>query len=151
MHVVGRSASLATTRRLLLGGRVSNGAYIGAITHARLDPPSQIRQARIRHRHLATASTSRHDAYLDFKFSVDTKMASLTPPQPPLSWQHTVEDIERLTTEALAKDKQVSDNIVQLPEDKLDFDSVSFACSPPIADRLIVRFSGICESTAHMS
>ena len=52
-------------------------------------------------------------------------MASLTPPQPPPSWQHTVEDIERLTTETLARDKQISDDIVQLPEDKLDFDNVS--------------------------
>lgn len=56
-------------------------------------------------------------------------MASLTAPQPPPSWQHTVEDIERLTTEALAKNKQASDEIVQLPEDKLDFDTVSL-CPP---------------------
>ncbi|KAF8558611.1 zincin [Imleria badia] len=54
-------------------------------------------------------------------------MASLTPPQPPPSWQHTVEDIERLTTEALDKDKQVSDDIVQLPEDKLNFDTLALA------------------------
>ncbi|KAI9567695.1 hypothetical protein HD554DRAFT_2267097 [Boletus coccyginus] len=54
-------------------------------------------------------------------------MASLTPPQPPPSWQHTVEDIERLTTEALARDKQISDDIVQLPEDKLGFDNLALA------------------------
>jgi len=54
-------------------------------------------------------------------------MASLTPPQPPPIWQHTVEDIERLTTEALTRDKQISDDIVRLPEDKLDFDNVFLA------------------------
>jgi metallopeptidase MepB len=54
-------------------------------------------------------------------------MASLTPPQPPPTWQHTVQDIDRLTTDALAKDKQVTDDIVQVPEDKLDFDSVFLA------------------------
>ena len=100
----------------------------------------------------ARSLTSRHDAYLDFKkFSVDTKMASLAPPQPPLSWQHTIEDLERLTNEVLARDKQVNDNIVQLPEDKLDFDNVSLACSPTIADRLAGRLSGVCESTRHIS
>ncbi|KAG9310224.1 hypothetical protein JVU11DRAFT_9870 [Chiua virens] len=54
-------------------------------------------------------------------------MASLTPPQPPPSWQHAVEDIERLTTEALARNKQVSDDIVKLPEDKFDFDNLALA------------------------
>jgi len=142
MYVVGRSASLATARRFALG-RVSNRGYICAVTH-RLDlidsPSFRIRQRR----HLTTTLTSRHaeplSTYLDFRFSTDTTMASLTPPQPPPSWQHTVEDIERLTTEALARDKQISDNIVQLPEDKLGFDNVSpnsdALLLSPIADRL---------------
>lgn len=137
MNVVGS----ATTRRFLLQlrgriGRVSNHGYIGARpTLNQIDiPPSQTwlsnRQGRTPHRHLATTSTTRHasplsDAYLDLRFTADTTtMASLTPPQSPPSWQHTVEDVDRLTTEALAKNKQVSDEIVQLPEDKLDFDNV---------------------------
>ncbi|KAG6380326.1 hypothetical protein JVT61DRAFT_8436 [Boletus reticuloceps] len=54
-------------------------------------------------------------------------MASLKPPQLPPTWQHTVEDIERLTTEALAKDKKINDDIVQLLEDQLGFDNLAIA------------------------
>jgi hypothetical protein len=52
-------------------------------------------------------------------------MASLTAPQAPPTWQHTVEEVDRLTTEALEKNKRVSDDVVKLPDDKLDFDNVS--------------------------
>ncbi|KAF8843766.1 mitochondrial endopeptidase [Paxillus ammoniavirescens] len=54
-------------------------------------------------------------------------MASLTAPQAPPTWQHTVEEVDRLTTEALEKNKKVSDDVVKLPEDKLDFDNVFLA------------------------
>ncbi|KAF9223776.1 zincin [Gyrodon lividus] len=54
-------------------------------------------------------------------------MASLTAPQPPPTWQHTVEEVERLANEALEKNKKVSDDIVKLPEDKLDFDNLALA------------------------
>lgn len=150
MNLVGRSASSVATRRLF------NRGYIGVVTHARGTRPtldqidsspsrtrSSNRQARIG-RQITTTSIARHaeplsDAYLDFSFSADTTMASLTPPQPPPSWQHTVEDIERLTTEALTKNKQVSDDIVQLPDDKLDFDNVSTLAVFLSADRLTAR------------
>ena len=153
MNLVGRPASPAATRRLLVGLRLLNGyagripsrGYIGAVTRARTtdqfdtsSPSRTSRQAQIR-RHLTTTKTAKHaeplsNTHLDLSFSTDTEMASLTPPQPPLSWQHTVEDIERLTTEALAKDKQVSDDIAQLSGEKLDFDNVStpLALPPPL-------------------
>ncbi|KAF8452666.1 mitochondrial endopeptidase [Boletus edulis BED1] len=128
---------LATTRKVSLIrslGRASrHGSYIGLVTRARptfkkLDQIDS--QGRIRH--LATTSTSKlakysSNAYLDFRFSTDPVMASLKPPQLPPTWQHTVEDIERLTTEALAKDKKISDDIVQLSEDQLGFDNVFLA------------------------
>lgn len=144
MNFVGRSANSTATRRLLAQrvhlvqngrrvGRVPNRGYIGAVRSRTFDQSDSLSssraQPRIR-RHLATTPTARHaeplsDASLNFGFSTDITMASLTPPQPPPSWQHTVEDIERLTTELLAKNKQASDDIVQLPDDKLDFDTVS--------------------------
>lgn len=62
-------------------------------------------------------------------------MVSLTPPQAPPTWKHTVQDINRLITEALEKQKKVSDDIVKLPEDKLDFDNVSTTGSIPPARR----------------
>ncbi|KIJ13498.1 hypothetical protein PAXINDRAFT_163685 [Paxillus involutus ATCC 200175] len=54
-------------------------------------------------------------------------MASLTAPQAPPTWQHTVEEVDRLTTEALEKNKRVSDDVVKLPDDKLDFDNLALA------------------------
>lgn len=148
LHLVGRSASPAATRRLfprlcsqneprrVQVGRVpASRGYIGAVTRTfdLIDSsPSRTwpscRQARAR-RHLVTTSKARHaeplpDAYLNFKFSTDTSMASLVPPQDPPTWQHSVEDIERLTTEVLAKNQKISNDIVHLPADKLDFDSV---------------------------
>ncbi|KAF8128555.1 mitochondrial endopeptidase [Boletus edulis] len=70
-------------------------------------------------RHLATISASKlakysSNAYLDFSFR-----------RPGSTLSRTV--IERLTTEALAKDKMINDNIVQLPEDQLGFDNVFLA------------------------
>ncbi|KIJ66993.1 hypothetical protein HYDPIDRAFT_174274 [Hydnomerulius pinastri MD-312] len=54
-------------------------------------------------------------------------MASLTPPQPPPTWQNTVEEIDKLTTEALEKNKKVTDEIVKLPADQLGFDNLALA------------------------
>jgi hypothetical protein len=51
-------------------------------------------------------------------------MAPLTPPQTPPTWKHTVQDVDKLITEALEKKKKVSDVIVKIPEDKLDFENV---------------------------
>ncbi|KAF8128578.1 mitochondrial endopeptidase [Boletus edulis] len=51
-------------------------------------------------------------------------MAPLTPPQAPPTWKHTVQDVDNLITEALEKKKKTHDDIVKLPEDKLDFDNV---------------------------
>ncbi|KAG6380319.1 hypothetical protein JVT61DRAFT_8428 [Boletus reticuloceps] len=128
---------VATTRRVSLIrslGRASrHGSYIGLVTRVR--PTFKLDQidSRGRIRHLAqTTSTSKlakysSNAYLEFRFSTDPVMASLKPPQLPPTWQHTVEDIERLTTEALAKDKKISDDIVQLPEDQLGFDNLALA------------------------
>lgn len=52
-------------------------------------------------------------------------MAPLTPPQASPSWKHTVQDIDKLITEALEKKRKAHDDIVKLPEDQLDFDNVS--------------------------
>lgn len=51
-------------------------------------------------------------------------MAPLIPPQAPPTWKRTAPDVDKLITEALERKKKVSDDIVKLPEDKLDFDSV---------------------------
>jgi len=55
----------------------------------------------------------------------------LTPPQAPPTWKHTVQDVDKLITQALEKNKRVGNDIVKLPEDKLDFDNVSTVSIPP--------------------
>ena len=75
-------------------------------------------------------------------------MASLTPPQAPPTWKHTVKDVDKFITEALEKKQKVSDDIVKLPDHKLGFDNVSTAVSIPLAHRqAILSISGVCEFT----
>ncbi|TFK40593.1 hypothetical protein BDQ12DRAFT_664326 [Crucibulum laeve] len=49
---------------------------------------------------------------------------SLTPPQPPPSWDHTDEDITRLTKELIEKDRAVQDKIGALDPKDCNFESV---------------------------
>ena len=61
-------------------------------------------------------------------------MAPLTPPQVPLTWRRTAQDVDKLITEALEKKKKVNDHIVSLAEDKRGFDNVSIVWSFPHTD-----------------
>ena len=74
-------------------------------------------------------------------------MAPLTPPQAPPTWKHTVQDVEKLITEALEKKKKVSDGIAKFPEDKLDFDNVSTVSISPTHRKANLPISGVCEFT----
>ncbi|KAN0094547.1 hypothetical protein V8E55_002834 [Tylopilus felleus] len=65
-------------------------------------------------------------------------MAPLTPPQASPSWKHTVQDIDKLITEALEKKRKAHDDIVKLPEDQLDFDNVFSALALAEAELMIV-------------
>lgn len=49
---------------------------------------------------------------------------NLTPPQEPLSWKHTPEDIRDKTNEIIRDGRKFLDTIAALPEDKCSFDSV---------------------------
>lgn len=51
-------------------------------------------------------------------------MATLTAPQPPPSWTHTPEDVLRIMKEAIAKDKNLLDNIAALPASECSFETV---------------------------
>lgn len=69
-------------------------------------------------------------------------MAPLTPPQAQPTWKHTAHDVDKLITEALEKKKKASDDIVKLPEDKLDFDNVRTILHPsrtPISQPIYFR------------
>lgn len=52
-------------------------------------------------------------------------MSSLKPPQAPLPWNHTTEDIAKLTKDTIAKDRDLNDKIAALDEKDCNFDSVS--------------------------
>ena len=49
---------------------------------------------------------------------------SLTPPQPPPVWNHSAEDIVRLTKEAIEKDRTVQDAVGKLDPKDCTFESV---------------------------
>lgn len=73
-------------------------------------------------------------------------MVPLTPPQAPPTWKHTVQDVDKLITEALTKKKKVIGDIVGLPEDKLGFENVS-ALFHPFRALKTCTLSGLCEFT----
>lgn len=49
---------------------------------------------------------------------------ALTPPQPPPAWNHTAEDITRLTNELIAQDRAVQDKVGALAPKDCNFHSV---------------------------
>lgn len=49
---------------------------------------------------------------------------SFNPPQPPPFWNHTAEDIVRLTKEAIEKDRTVQDTVGKLDPKDCTFESV---------------------------
>lgn len=61
--------------------------------------------------------------------TTDTMAPSLVPPQPAPSWDHSPQDIKRLTADLIAKDRALSDNVGALKPDECNFKSVSAAHS----------------------
>lgn len=64
---------------------------------------------------------------LTFSTRSDPSMADLklTPPQSAPKWNHSAEDILKLTKEAIEKDREVLDRIGKLPKDQCNFETVS--------------------------
>jgi hypothetical protein len=63
-------------------------------------------------------------------FSLDnTPMASLTPPQPAIAWNHSASDVTALTEELITKDRKFLDAITALPHKDCTFESVSHLLS----------------------
>lgn len=62
-----------------------------------------------------------------FSSRSDPSMADLklTPPQSAPKWNHSAEDILKLTKEAIQKDREVLDRIGKLPKDQCNFETVS--------------------------
>jgi hypothetical protein len=60
-------------------------------------------------------------------------MANLTPPQPPPVWTHTPEEVLTLTKEAIKKDREVQDQVAELPASECNFDTVSTDPFHPVA------------------
>jgi metallopeptidase MepB len=63
----------------------------------------------------------RHLSFL----SVAKPTMSLTPPQPPPAWNHTAEDVLKLTKEAIEYDRAVQDKVGGLDPKECTFESVS--------------------------
>ena len=64
-------------------------------------------------------------SFLSASFSSDTMPSSLTLPQPAPSWDHSPQDIRRLTAELIAKDRILQDKVGALKPDESNFKSVS--------------------------
>ena len=73
--------------------------------------------------------------------TTDSMVSSLVPPQPALSWDHSPQDIKRLTADLIAKDRAVSDNVGALKPDECNFKSVSAQYIHELALTTILRFS----------
>lgn len=54
-----------------------------------------------------------------------SKMASLTPPQSPISWSHSPSDVVATTKDIIAKNRKLLDSIAALPHKDCTFESVS--------------------------
>lgn len=58
------------------------------------------------------------------KSDCDSKMASLTPPQQPISWTHTPTEVVSITKDLIEKNRKLLDKIAALPHKDCNFESV---------------------------
>ncbi|THH20564.1 hypothetical protein EW146_g816 [Bondarzewia mesenterica] len=80
--------------------------------------------------------SSRPPAQSVISFAKSHNMPQLTPPQPAPSWNHSAEDITRLTKEAIEKDRQLQDKIAALSHDQCNFESLALADGEAIFDSI---------------
>ena len=110
----------------------SNRYGIGREIRSRFIDPYPSSYHHLSVRHLSTPIPS-----LTFVSSPSSKM-SLTPPQPPPSWDHSPSEITRLTNELIAHDRALQDKIGALDPKDCNFESVSFNYS------FLLRFPNNC-------
>src|ERR1700723_791159 len=68
-----------------------------------------------------------------FPTSQHCSMASLIPPQPAISWNHSVSEVTAAAKEVIAKDRQVLDQIAALPPKDCNFESVNYFVFLPVS------------------
>ena len=68
---------------------------------------------------------------------------TLTPPQAPLQWNHSVEDITRLTKNAIDECRKAMDSVASLDPKDCTFESVSL--SPSLIMQKLTFITGVCE------
>jgi metallopeptidase MepB len=72
---------------------------------------------------------------------------SLTPPQNPIEWNHSAEDIARLTQQAIDQDRAAQDKVAALDPKDCNFDSVrTVSASVQLYSDLLCRFSYVFEA-----
>lgn len=73
----------------------------------------------------------------------------LTPPQAAPKWDHSAEDILKLTKEAIQKDRETLDKIAKLPKDECNFETVSHlglhTPSMTVLTNIVWSLLGICK------
>jgi hypothetical protein len=71
--------------------------------------------------------------------------SNLTPPQPPLKWNHSANEIKQIVEGAIQTHRQLEDAVAQIPPEECNFESVSI--TKLIFERLTEIDIGICESS----
>jgi hypothetical protein len=71
--------------------------------------------------------------------------SNLTPPQPPLKWTHSADEIKKIVKEAIQAHRQLEDAVAQIPPEQCSFESVSI--TQLIFGRLIEIDIGVCGSS----
>jgi len=67
-----------------------------------------------------------HNRPFSVLFSSNGKTMALAPPQAPLTWNHSAEDITTLTKDAMEKYRQILDKVGSLDPKDCTFESVGF-------------------------
>ena len=75
--------------------------------------------------------------------SNENTMTSATPPQAPWQWNHSAEDITRLTKNAIEECRKAMDSVASLDPKDCTFESVSLC--PILVTQKLTFITGVCE------
>ena len=146
----------AAERIVLAGHALEKGGYIGSFSSTGIHqiatqrPSLQTLSSRpfLAHgrRYISTSVRLKNAEPVYFRLLPESNMASLTPPQSPPRWNHTPEEVIRLTKDAISRNKAVSDQVAGLLPADCNFDTVSSPAEPRIEfDFIPVDLLGICK------
>ncbi len=113
--------SLRTGRAMQLKSITGHVGHISRTSKSiSVHPPTPL----LPHRHFCVSASAKASIFSSILATSPEDM-SLVPPQQPLEWNHTAEDITRLTKKAIDDDRALQDKVAHLDPKDCNFDSVS--------------------------